>query len=42
MMIVMGWLFGKIVGHSTTCDRCEMKELCRECRVNGEVPPCDQ
>lgn len=42
LFIFMGWLFGKWVAYNTTCDKCEMKELCKMCREDGEVPPCEQ
>ena len=40
LFILGGWLLGKWVAYSTTCDKCEMKELCKMCRKDGEVPPC--
>lgn len=24
------------------CDQCSMKELCKECCRNGNLPPCEQ
>lgn len=24
------------------CENCPMKELCKECRRNGDLPPCEQ
>nr|DAW38017.1 MAG TPA: FeoB-associated Cys-rich membrane protein [Caudoviricetes sp.] len=24
------------------CSQCSMKELCKECRRNGDAPPCKQ
>lgn len=41
-VIVLLLIYSQSKSKPTMCDECSMKELCKECRRNGNLPPCEQ